>query len=108
MSAEDVMQKKQQKKRAERVRFYAGTFVLWFFFVGLAIALGDIEVVFNLIGAISSNLIGCVFPTLFYLKLTEKHPKSKTRFYVFKFLLYMTFVFLVVCVTSEVMKIINE
>ena len=37
-----------------------------------AITIASLEVAFNIIGAISSNAIGCIFPTLFYFKLLER------------------------------------
>lgn len=82
--------------------------MLWTFYVVLAITLGSIEIVFNLVGAISSNMIGCILPTLFYIRLTENNPRSKGQFYFVKGFYYTSYVLTVVCITSELLKIIAE
>jgi amino acid permease len=42
--------------------------------VGLAMALDDIEVVFNAVGAICATSIGMLLPCYFYVRLTKINP----------------------------------
>lgn len=67
-----------------------------------AISLDSLEVAFNLVGAVSSNAIGIVFPCLFYLKLTRR----KGKLYEFvKVMFVVALMLTVVCLVSEYIKI---
>ena len=51
--------------------------------VGVAMAVDDIEAVFNVIGSICSSSIGFLLPTFFYFKLVDKRKKARTiKYYV--------------------------
>ena len=59
------------------------TLLIYLVIVGVAVGVDDIEVVFNVIGAICSSSIGILLPCYFYFRLVMKKRKSKTvKFYV--------------------------
>ena len=43
--------------------------------VAIAIAVDDIEDVFNLVGAVASNAIAFIFPSMFYVFLVNRKGK---------------------------------
>ena len=44
----------------------------------LAVTVGDLGVIFNIVGAVASNSIGFILPSLFYIVLVIKKKKPKT------------------------------
>jgi len=51
--------------------------------VGVALGVDDIEVVFNVVGAVCSSSINILLPCFYYFMLVVKRKKEKTiKFYV--------------------------
>jgi amino acid permease len=57
--------------------------------VGIGISVDDIEVVFNIIGAVCSTSIGALFPCFFYFKLVDKKRKTKRLLYYITIFVFM-------------------
>jgi amino acid permease len=66
---------KLRKKRKARIYFYILTFTLFASIVALAVTVGKLGPIFNLVGAIASNSIGFIFPTLFYVVIVMKRHR---------------------------------
>lgn len=72
-----------------------------------AILIGSLEIAFNLVGSISSNAIGIILPSLFYIKLVQKRDVSgKERCLFVKLCFVVAILLTIVCLTSEFIKII--
>ena len=65
-----IVRPTKPKKSAIKLKFTLQTLALWSLMTVCAIGLGSLEVAFNLVGAISSNAIGSLFPCIYYLYLT--------------------------------------
>lgn len=70
-----------QRKKKANIYFLIYTFVLYGIAVGIAIAVDDIEDVFNIVGAIASNAIAFIFPSLFYFMMVRRKNKPKRWHY---------------------------
>ena len=55
--------------------FYLFTFILYAVAIGVAIAVDDIEDVFNIVGAVAANAISFIFPGIFYYLLVKRKNK---------------------------------
>ena len=60
--------------------------------MGIAIAVTDIEDVFNIVGAVASNSIAFVFPTLFYIFQVKRKSKNKTIIYYISWVILCFFI----------------
>lgn len=80
----------QKKKRLVKITFYALTFILYAAIVTLAVTIGKLGTIFNLVGAIASNSIGFIFPTLFYILLIRRKRRPKRINYYLAILLFLT------------------
>ena len=57
------------------------TILLYLLLLIIAIAIGDLGPIFNIVGAIASNSIGFIIPPIFYICLIlYKHKKAKIHF----------------------------
>ena len=73
---------REKKKKRAQVLFYIFTFVLYAIAIGIAIGVDDIEDVFNIIGAIASNMISFILPSLFYwIMVKRKNKEKKIQYY---------------------------
>ncbi len=78
------------------------TFFLYIFIFTLAITIGNLGVIFNLIGGISANAIGFVLPSFFYVALVIKLKKiKKINFYLALVLFCITLPFGFISVAAE-------
>lgn len=68
------------------------TFILYFVAIGTAILVDDIEDVFNLVGAIASNAIAFIFPSMFYVFLVKKKEKEVRIQYYFAMAIFIFFI----------------
>ena len=76
--------------------------ILFSIAIGIAIGVGDIEAVFNLVGAVASNAIGYIFPCMFYYLLVKYKNKKKTySYYIARTLFYFFIPFGVFSVVSN-------
>lgn len=73
----------------------------------------SLETVFNLVGAIASNMILIILPTLLYHKLIDKvyvprfgESAKNSLYYITKSYYFFGYIILIVCVTSEILRII--
>lgn len=74
--------KVEKRKKANRL-FYIYTFSIYVVVVGTGVLLDDIEVVFNIVGAVCSTSIGILLPCFFYFILVIKKNKEKNiKFYI--------------------------
>lgn len=65
----------------------------------------DIEDVFNVVGAIASNAISFIFPSMFYVFLILKKKKPKKVHYYISFALFVFFIpFGIFSVVSKFLK----
>lgn len=81
---------RDRKKKKAKIIFYLVTALLFITIVTLAVTIGRLGPIFNLVGAIASNSIGFIFPTLFYIILiVQKKRKKRVQFY-FSLLLLCT------------------
>ena len=72
--------------------------------------ISSLEIAFNFIGAVSSNSIGGILPSLFYFKLLKRskgvfmNPSEKRQYYfAFGFFIYSVIVS-IMCLLSEFFK----
>lgn len=68
------------------------TLILFSAAIGIAIGVGNIEDVFNLVGAIASNAIGSIFPCMYYYLLIKFKNKVKTYNYYIAMVLFYFFI----------------
>lgn len=66
-----LVEDKKKRKRRKAINYYCYSLGLFTIIVIGAITIDSLEVAFNIIGAISSNSIGCVLSSLFYFKLVK-------------------------------------
>lgn len=77
----DEMWKERRKKA--RIRFFVSTAIIYVVIVGVAMGVNDIEVVFNVVGAICSSSVCILLPTFFYIRLVSlKHKKKQWKYYL--------------------------
>lgn len=79
-----------KKKRLVKITFFVLTFLLYGAILASAILIGNLGKVFNLVGAIASNSIGFIFPTLFYIMLIKKKNRPKRIHFYIAVLLFFT------------------
>ena len=72
--------------------FYLFTFILYAVAIGVAIAVDDIEDVFNIVGAVASNAISFIFPGLFYFVMIKRKNKEKNVKYYLSIVLVCFFI----------------
>ena len=73
--------------------------------MAIAIAVDDIEDVFNIVGAIASNAIAFIFPAMFYMLLVQKKNKPKKLHYYISVVLFAFFIpFGIFSVVSKFLK----
>lgn len=93
---------KERKKRKAKILFFLVTGILFVTIVTLAVTVGRLGPIFNLVGAIASNSIGFIFPTLFYIILIIQKKRKKTISFYFSLLLLCTSVpFAIFAVITE-------
>ena len=63
---------RQKSKKNEEIRFYITTLALWTLMATVTVSVDSLELVFNLVGAVSSNAIGGILPCLFYTTLVKR------------------------------------
>lgn len=57
--------------------------------VGVGLSVDDIEVVFNIIGAVCSSSIGVLLPCAFYFLLVQKKRKARKFTYFISLVVFM-------------------
>lgn len=73
--------------------------------MAIAIAVDDIEDVFNIVGAIASNAISFIFPAMFYMLLVRKKNKPRKLQYYISVALFIFFIpFGIFSVVSKFLK----
>ena len=80
------------RKRKAQLLFYVYTAILYAVAIGIAIAVDDIEDVFNLVGAIASNAIAFIFPSLFYFTLVKRKNKEIRPQYYAAWVVFVFFI----------------
>jgi amino acid permease len=68
------------------------TILIFIFIFIISIIVNDIQNVFNVIGAISSNLLGFIFPPMFYIFLIRKKNKPRKMHYHAAWILFILFI----------------
>lgn len=63
--------------------YYGLTSLLYTVIVLMAVLAGDIEFIFNIVGAICSTTICFLFPYYFYSTITEKLDRPRTCLYYY-------------------------
>mmetsp|Transcript_52206 Transcript_52206/g.59654 ORF Transcript_52206/g.59654 Transcript_52206/m.59654 type:complete len:478 (-) Transcript_52206:128-1561(-) len=98
-----------QMKSLESEEFFQNTTImLHAIAVGLALMIPNLRVVFNIVGALGSNLLGFILPSIFYHKLVPATQRTTQNDLIAKFLLVFGVVSAVVCVTLEFMAVGHE
>lgn len=77
------------KRRKAQMYFLIYTFAIYLVIVGIGVAVDDIEVVFNIVGAICSTSIGVLLPCLFYFVLVNKKSKPKSWKYYLSYVMFI-------------------
>jgi len=81
---------KARKKRKARIIFYLLTLALFATIVVLAVTIGRLGPIFNLVGAIASNSIGFILPTLFYMMLIWRKKRERRVHFRASLILFCT------------------
>jgi amino acid permease len=93
---------KLRKKPKAKIYFYVLSLFLFAIIVVLAVTVGNLGSIFNLVGAIASNSVGFIFPTLFYMVIVVKqHRKKRIHFWVSLALFCIALPFGIFAVASE-------
>lgn len=78
------MAARRERRRKESVYiFYGLTGLLYSIIVVLAILVGDIEIIFNIVGAVCSTTICFLFPYYFYFAIADKQGRRKGFLYYY-------------------------
>lgn len=83
---------KEKKRQQAQIYFLIYTFTLYLIAVGVAIAVTDIEDVFNIVGAIASNSIAFIFPPIFYIFQVDRKSKDRTITYYVSWVIMCFFI----------------
>lgn len=75
-----------------KIHFIIYTIVLFLIIVGIAFSVDDVEIVFNVVGAVASNAISFIFPSMFYFMLVVKKNKPKKPYFYLAAFLWIFFI----------------
>lgn len=71
----------------------------------MALYLTQLEVIFNILGALCDNSVMTVLPTLFYFKLAEKKQENPKKIMLVRGYFYFSLVLVAICLGSEILNL---
>ena len=79
--------------------------MLYLIAIGVAMAVDDIEDVFNIVGAVAANAISFIFPSLFYITLVKRKKRPVTYRYYLSLAVFVFFIpFGIFAMISNIIK----
>ena len=101
-------------KNMKDSHYYTATILLFLFEAGLAIAIPDVEIVFNFVSAIAVSCLGFLFPAVFFLAAERKfnvEPEvlQKNKYHRVMAWVHMALgiIIFLLCFTQSILSIIN-